>query len=127
MTDTNITAPSAEGQAKPTPAPVVAWSYTLRTEGGGWLAQVVLTSDGMFSAVSDWGNFSYAWRAFGQKEGRDFRDFILALGVDYFGQKMVNGMAYVANSRKIEAACHKFTEKVLPVLKEALKAEGRSA
>jgi hypothetical protein len=30
-------------------------SYTLRTDNGGWLGQVVLTQDGMFAAVTDWG------------------------------------------------------------------------
>ena len=37
-------------------------SITLRTDDGEWLAQIVLTSDGGFFSVTDYGNFSFAWR-----------------------------------------------------------------
>jgi len=30
--------------------------YTLYSESGNWLGQVVLTSDGLFASVTDWGN-----------------------------------------------------------------------
>lgn len=117
--------PSPKGLGEPKTAqkaPVEAWAYTLRADHGGWLAQVVLTSDGMFAAVSDWGNFSYAWRAFGD----NFREFLSRIHVDYFGGKMYNGIAYVATSRKIERAAYKFSEMVLPPLQAALKAEALS-
>ncbi len=39
-------------------------SFTLRSEDGEWLGQIVLTSDGMFASVTEWGNLSYAWRHF---------------------------------------------------------------
>lgn len=102
---------------------VQTWAYTLRDEDGRWLAQVVLAADGYFSAVSDYGNFSFAWRAFGYKDGRDFRDFLSGLGVDYFGEKMYMGMAYVVHTKAVERAAYRFTEKVLPALKAALKAD----
>jgi hypothetical protein len=105
---------------------VKAWCYTLRTEEGAWLAQVVLTNDGMFASVSDWGNFSYAWRAFGQKDGVDFRDFILKLNPGYFSEKMYIGMNYVVSTRKVEKACDRFAMMILPALKQAILEEVRA-
>lgn len=93
-------------------------SYTLRDENG-WLGQVVLTSDGMFAAVTDYGNYSYAWRSYGE----DFRDFIVSINVDYFEGKMINAMSYVAMNRKFDAAAKRFAEKILPPLQKILKEE----
>ena len=95
---------------------VTSKSYTLRNKTGQWLGQVVLTSDGMFASVTDWGNLSYAWRSF----GTDFREFILNLSPDYFGTKMFTGMAYILHSRKCEAACNRFAKEILPALQQAL-------
>lgn len=95
-------------------------NYTLRTKQGQWLGQVVLTSDGMFASVTDYGNLSYAWRSFGDE---DFRRFILSLNMNYFGDKMVQGLAYIAHSKKIEASCYRFAEQILPALHEAILAE----
>lgn len=98
-----------------------AWVYHLRADHGGWLGQIVLTSDGMFSGVTDWGNLSFAWRAFG--EG-DFRDFILKLGPDYFSGKMAIGLSYgIGTSKKIDAHCDRFTMMILPPLKTAIRAQ----
>jgi hypothetical protein len=93
-------------------------SYTLRNEHGGWLGQIVLTSDGAFMSITDWGNLSFAWRAFGDD---DFRKFLIGTSVDYFGGKMYQGIAYVAHGRKIEQACQRFAEKILPALKIELQ------
>lgn len=101
-------------------ADITAKSYTLRTEHGDWLGQVVLTSDGMFSAVTDYGNFGYCWRSTGDK---DFREFIIGLNVPYFETKMATGMSYIAHGRKIDQACKRFAEKILPPLQEVLKKE----
>ena len=60
---------------------ILSKSYTLRSDNGAWLGQVVLTSDGLFAAVTEYGNFSFAWRNFG---GDDFRKFMCNLSVDYF-------------------------------------------
>lgn len=95
-------------------------SYTLRGEHGEWLGQVVLTSDGMFSSVTDYGNLSYAWRAYGKE---DFRQFIASLNVEYFGSKLYTGMAYILYGKKCENACKRFAEKILPPLQEILKKE----
>lgn len=98
---------------------VTARSYTLTTENGQWLGQVVLTSDGMFASVTDYGNLSYAWRAYGD----DFREFLISLNAQYFGSKLYTGMAYILYGRKCEKACERFAEKILPALQLALKEE----
>lgn len=94
-------------------------SYTLRDENGHWLAQVVLTSDGMFASVTDYGNFSYAWRNF----GTNFKEFLCGLSKDYFANKMNQGFAYVLYSKKVETAAKKFSEIILPALQRVLKNE----
>jgi hypothetical protein len=103
---------------------VTADIYTLTyKEHGGWLAQIVLTSDGMFAAVSDWGNFSYAWRAYGD---RTFKEFILSLNVDYFESKISSGMSFVATGKRVDSACKNFARRVLPILQETLKEEAQA-
>lgn len=92
-------------------------SYSLHKEHGGWLGQIILTSDGMFSSVTDYGNFAYAWRSFG---GDDFRKFITGLNTEYFAGKMYQGMSYVAYGKKIDQACKQFAEQILPALKQEL-------
>ena len=92
-------------------------SYTLRTDSGQWLAQIVLTSDGMFASVTDYGNLSFAWRHTSEK---DFRMFLVEINIDYFAVKMYSGASYVCNSRKTEKACNRFAEKIFPALQQAL-------
>lgn len=99
---------------------VTAKSYTLYKENGGWLGQIVLTSDGAFMSVTDYGNLSFAWRHTGS---RDFREFIINTDPQYFGGKMYCGLAYIAYGRKFEKACDRFAEIILPALKEVLKKE----
>lgn len=99
---------------------VLSKSYTLTTETGAWLGQVVLTNDGMFASVTDWGNFSYSWRAFGKE---DFRKFICDLNIGYFSTKLATGLSYVIHGKKIDRACDTFAEKVLPTLQEVLRKE----
>jgi hypothetical protein len=99
---------------------ITAKSYTLYTESGNWLAQIVLTSDGMFASVTDYGNLSYSWRRYGEK---DFREFICQLDTDYFATKMATGMAYISQSKKIDQACKRFAEQILPPLQKLLKEE----
>ena len=98
---------------------VKARSYSLTNDNGSWLAQVVLTNDGMFSCVSDWGNFSFAWRS----AGTDFRSFIIGLNVDYFANKMAMGLSYIIRGKSYDRACKKFSEMILPKLQHQLKEE----
>jgi hypothetical protein len=99
---------------------VTAKSYTLYTESGHWLGQIVLTSDGMFAGVTDYGNFSYTWRNTGST---DFRKFICSLNTGYFATKMAGGMAYVAFGKKIDKAAERFANEILPPLQKVLKEE----
>lgn len=93
-------------------------SYTLRGENGEWLGQIVLTEDGMFASVTDYGNLSYSWRSFGKE---DFRSFLIDLNTDYFGSKLYTGMGYILHGKKCETACIRYSEKILPPLQKALK------
>lgn len=77
-------------------------SYTIHGDKGQWLGQIVITSDGMFASVTDYGNLSYAWRSYGDK---DFRKFLADVGMDYFGTKMCGSMAYITYGPKIDKAC----------------------
>lgn len=99
---------------------VTAKNYSLWTENGSWLGQIVLTSDGMFASVTDWGNLSFAWRSYGDK---DFREFLISLNVDYFGGKMYQGNTYILSNKQCQSACMRFAENILPALQKALKAE----
>jgi hypothetical protein len=99
---------------------ITAKSYTLRGEQGEWLGQIVLTSDGMFASVTDYGNLSHTWRSFGKG---DFRAFIISLNVEYFGSKLYNGMAYILYGKKCQEACKRFAEMILPPLQKMLKEE----
>jgi len=98
---------------------VKARSYTVETENGAWLGQVVITSDGMFSAITDYGNFGFAWRAYGD----NFKEFLISIKTPYFADKMSTGMSYVAHGKKIDLACKRFAEKILPPLQKILRDE----
>ena len=101
-------------------ANVASKSYTLRDYNGNWLGQVVLTSDGMFASVTDWGNFSFAWRHYGYG---DFRKFLVGLEVGYFGGKMFQDLSYITSTKAARDACNRFAEKILPALQKVLKEE----
>ncbi len=77
---------------------------------------MVLTSDGMFASVTDYGNLSYSWR-----NQIDFREFLLRIDVHYFGSKLFTGMSYISHNKQCEKACHRFAEKILPPLQKILK------
>lgn len=96
-------------------------SYTLYDDNGHWLGQVVLTDDGMFASVTDYGNLSYAWRAYGSNG--DFRKFMLSINTGYFATKLYTGMAYICHTKAVEKACGRFAEKILPALQKVLKEE----
>ena len=99
---------------------VLSKSYSLWAKNGEWLGQIVLTNDGMFASVTDYGNLSYSWRSFGEE---DFRSFITGLNIDYFGSKLYTGMAYILYGKKCEQSCQRFAEKILPPLQALLKIE----
>lgn len=98
-------------------------NYTLRTENGAWLGQIVLTSDGMFASVTDYGNLSYSWRSYGSEQDNDFRSFLCSLNTQYFGGKMYSGISYISYGKKFEKACERYAEMILPALQKVLKEE----
>lgn len=98
---------------------VTAESITLHDKNGNWLGQIVLTSDGALMSVTDYGNLSYAWRT----NGDDFKKFLMGLNVSYFGQKMYSGLTYIVYNKKVEQACYRYAEKILPALQEHLRKE----
>ena len=55
--------------------------------------------------------------------GDDFVEFLLKLNVEYFGDKMFSGMAYVVCTKSVRKACYKFALQILPALQEELKKE----
>ena len=86
---------------------VKLWRYALPSiRGSGW-AIFVLGSDGYFSAISDFGNYAYFWRAPGTE---DFREFFLRVEweSDYFIQKLSPGPEYDGEEtmKEIERALH---------------------
>lgn len=99
---------------------ITAKCYSLKTDNGNWLGQIVLTSDGMFASVTDWGNLSFAWRRYGDK---DFREFLISLEVDYFAGKMYQGNTFILSGDKCQSACKRYAVNILPALQKALKEE----
>lgn len=95
-------------------------NFHLRNTDNQWIAQVVITSDWMFSCISEYWNFSFAWRSTWVD---DFRKFLLKIDESYFWWKMYQGISYIANTKKVENNCYRFADKVLPILKETLKGD----
>ena len=100
-------------------------SYILYTKTGGWLGQVVLTSNGSFMSITDYGNLSFYWGSYTCEEQslELFKKFLLGLSVQYFAEKMFCGIAYINSSRTTFRACNRFAENILPSLQEKLKEE----
>lgn len=95
-------------------------NYQLRTKEGSWLGRVILTSDGYFMSITDYGNFCNFWSNTGEK---DFRRFILKLDVDYFGKKMFISITDISSTQQAERLAMRFARKILPPLQEAIRDE----
>lgn len=72
-------------------------------DGEGW-GEILISQNGMFAAVSDYGNYAYRWRGFG---GGDFREFVagLADSPEYLAEKLhpskiYDGRATVMNIKE---------------------------
>lgn len=91
----------------------------LYTESCEWLGNIVITEDGFFGAVTDYGNFAYQWNSFGDS----FEKFLLSINEDYFEKKMSLSLAYIAHSRKVDKGAQRFSEMILPALKKHLSNE----
>lgn len=99
---------------------VTAESYTLYTEDGNWLGQVILTSNCTFASVTDWGNLSFSWSNIGD---RTFKEFLMGISIDYFGDKLYTGMSYILSTARTKQACKTFAKNILPALQHALREE----
>lgn len=70
----------------------ITWRYDLPSiKAEGW-AIIMLTSDGFFAAVSDFGNYAFRWTSWGWTSWgpRDFREFMLGIGDDYLLSKIAS-------------------------------------
>lgn len=66
---------------------VKLWRYYFPNEKGEGWAEIVIGSNGFFAAVSDYGNYSFAWRDTGCDDVRKF--FLRASSEwDYFAHKL---------------------------------------
>lgn len=66
---------------------VKLWRYYLPSENGEGWAEIVIGSNGFFAAVSDYGDYAYAWRHHGCDDVRKF--FVRAArDWDYFARKL---------------------------------------
>ena len=92
--------------------------YELKTDRGGWLGTIVLSDDGKYFSLTDWGNINFHWDVKGEQE---FEDFILKLNTDYFGEKMYIGVNYIARDDGAENRCRRYADKILPALQEEIK------
>ncbi len=110
-----------EKAEEPVTPEVTSECYHLRTESGDWLGQIVLTSDGAFMSITEWGNFNFAWRSY--KTLPDFKKFLVSLDSAYFSNKMYQGVNYQMAGRKVQGYCDRFAVRILPALKKVLQAE----
>jgi hypothetical protein len=94
--------------------------YNLKTKSGDWLGQIVLTTNGSFLSITDYGNFNYNFGSFGDV---DFRKFILGLELSYFASKMYQGISYISHGKKFQESANLFAEKILIRLQEAIQKE----
>lgn len=101
-------------------AKTVVYRYDLKTKGGSWLGNIILTDDHKeIFAITDYGNFNFQWGS----TDMGIREFILSLDSYYFSSKMFQGMAYISSTSKTRQYCERYAERILPALKEAIKEE----
>ena len=98
---------------------IIMESYTLTDDYGRWLGQVAISNDGFFGSVTEYGNFSYTWRAYGD----NFKEFLLSLDAQYFGDKMFAGMAYIVSTKSVRQSCRRYAEMILPALKKVIQGD----
>lgn len=95
---------------------VKVFMYDLKDERGEWLARVILTSDGLYMAYSEYGNFYHVFNSPG-KAG--IRVFMTKISPDYFGGKLCE-VDWYTSAKKVEMAARRHAKFVLPVLQEAI-------
>lgn len=88
---------------------VKTWRYDFPNINKSSWAIFVFCQDGYFSAITDWGNFSYFWRA---HEKADFREFLSKAGTDYMAEKLTNGAMEFSEEKTIASMRELFKELV---------------
>lgn len=93
--------------------PVKLWRYALPNEKGEGWAVVHLDSSGFFATCSDYGNYAFHWRNWG--EGRDFREFVIELARDphYLGNKLDHDKWHEFDKEKTVARIREEIEEAL--------------
>lgn len=99
--------------------------YHLKTDSGDWLAQIVLTSDGVMYVISDWGNFNVCWRAY--KSLESFKKFLLSINPDYFADNAISSNSYIYGlTKKVDAAARRFALNVFVPFQKILIKESEA-
>lgn len=72
------------------------WNYYISSENGEGESFIFLTSNGVFSAVSDFGNFAYVWRNPGVD---DFRKYWIkdTFDINYLASKFGYKLQFFGN------------------------------
>lgn len=95
-------------------------TYELRTDKDNWLGTVVLSDEGHYFSMTDWGNLNFHWNVKGIDK---YEEFILRLNTDYFAEKMYIGINYIAREPDAEERCNRYANKILPALQKAILEE----
>lgn len=86
---------------------VTTWRYYLPSENGEGWAVIFMDSVGVFSAVTDWGEYSYFWCQPGwQPHDPDFRRFILERSDGYLAGKLTREEVYDAEATLAAVKAH---------------------
>ena len=72
---------------------VTVWRYQLPSNRGEGWAIAFLDSIGVFTVVSDWGDYGYRWPQNGWGQG-DFREFLVECDADYVRRKIATKKVY---------------------------------
>jgi hypothetical protein len=110
--------------------PVEVWRYYLPSGNDAEWAEIVIVSTGMFAAVSDWGNYAFAWRSPGDEGIKAFLARDRGEHWDYFTGKLSQGHRLCVKSypRDCEQFCKRILPRLAAVLREELRAgSGESA
>ncbi len=105
------------------PGGPTVWLYNVRGNSldpsrPEWLARVILTSDGCIFVRSWWGSFAYYWNGMGM----EVREFIVTTDADYLAGKLAHPLEKKPPRGRKNSA-EEFCDRVLPFLKEMLRAE----
>lgn len=76
--------------------------YNVRNAKGRWLADIVISDDGFFATVSDYGNYAYAWT----HAGDCFRSFLFNTEADYLVSKLKPGYVYAGDKTILSVKEH---------------------